>query len=204
MNALANTSPSLLLNTSGSALSQLRFRNFNALVGFAAANAGVAIVERDPSRRNKRANFELLARNVVASSTTAHQVTERLYAMRPMSFGPYSNGAAETQIELQLLATITWQFTAGSGGEIPIAQMPSDAAAFQRFSPPSDASVASSLLTNNEVSAEVRATGSVAIQTGAMVHVQDGGATVGYVRHFTSMNNTLIEGVLPFSQLFDE
>lgn len=204
MQALNNQSQSLILNTSNADLSTLRYRSLQALRDAAASAPSIVIVERDPERQLKRANFELLARNVVASSTTAHQVVERLYVMRPVSFGPYGGGNAATMIELQLAATITWQFTAGAAGEIPLAQMPSDAALFSRFSAPTDAPVASSLLTNYETSAEVRSTPSSATLSGAIVHVQDGGAVIGFVRHLRSMNAALIEGVLPFSQLFDK
>lgn len=199
MHAIANNSNALTLNAGTDPLSTLRFRSLDDLKA-ALASQGCVVVERDIGRSLKRANFELMARNVVGSGATAHSVTEYLFVIRAVSFGPYGGGANNTQYELQLAGTVTWNFTAGSAREIPPSQMPSDAEAFQRFNVATGASVVASGLLLNEVNADVKVT---SLAVGPVVHVQDGGATVGYVRHFTGMNASLIQGVLAFNQLFD-
>lgn len=200
MQAMNNINSNLITNTGSTPLATLRFRSLDELRAAMAA-AGAVVVERDSGRDLKRANFELLARNVVGSSTTSHTVIETLYVMRPFSFGPYGPSTVGTMVELQPVATITWSFQAGSAGEIPLDQMPGATAEYLRFNAPTAADAVPTDLLRNEVLADVRVT---PLATGPVVHVPDSGATTGYVRHFRGMNGTLIEGVLPFSQLFDD
>lgn len=199
MNARTRT---IILNTAATALATLRFASERELQDFASSTPGVEMTLQTGTKTYKRANLELLARNVNGSTTTPHTVLETLYLVRVNNFGDLQGGGSNF-FELHRIAELTWSFTAGSGNEIPLSQLPPGS--LPRLSASASAGVASSMLLENEINGLVVSTslGGGGAGVGAIVHVQDLGAGYGILRHFRSMNAALIEGVVPLSQLYD-